>query len=158
MDDATSRPIIPVWAPAPRLFAGSDWIEQAGMGPLSTAGRIAADLLGEVFRGIYHLSSRALRRVDWSKRSGIELSVHDGLATWDSDTLTRLVVLSHAMMCRVEICSSGPRLLKLWIHLRATRSGPTYARLPDLDDHIREIMEPYSRAASQAVSEEEARP
>jgi len=90
-------------------YAGANWIRRQLDNydiciEMSILGCNVADLLGELFRGIYHLDHKALFNVDWSNERCIEftLSNHD-LATTDFDELTRLVFLAHHFAIRVSI-------------------------------------------------------
>ena len=46
-------------------YAGAAWIRSALGRELSPLGAAVADLLGDVFAGIYHLDNADLRKVDW---------------------------------------------------------------------------------------------
>lgn len=96
---------------------------------LSALGARGADLLGFVYRGLYHIG---VESVDWGRTDFIEISVRDGLATFDSQELTELVVLCHAEAIRLEIKASGPRRLKLWFSPRVREAETTYERHPTL--------------------------
>lgn len=65
----------------------------------------------------------------------INTRVH-GMATWDFDYLTRLVVLAHDRCIRVEFQSSGPGLIAVVCHKRHTREGDMALRHPTIEDHI----------------------
>src|SRR5688572_33483899 len=96
--------------------SGADWIKaqlpyinkdrkgipanpNAEMSPL---GEAVANLLGELFYGIYHLDHKALYKVDWRNKVFIEFSLGwKQLATTDFDELSRLVFLAHHMAIRV---------------------------------------------------------
>lgn len=75
-------------------YAGADWVEGALRVKCSPLGREVADVLGQAFLGIYHVSREA-KRVDWSDTRIIEFRYGRSLATYDADELTRLVVLCH---------------------------------------------------------------
>ena len=119
-------------------YAGSDWIERQCLkqGPMSQLGKNVADLLGELFRGIYHLDHKALFRVDWSNESYIEFNLgwHE-LATTDFDELTRLVFLAHHMAIRVSIEASTVKYLRLTF-LQRVRKGDNVYKHPTLDDAV----------------------
>ncbi len=68
----------------------------------------AEAVLSLVYRGKHHIPARV-------KDCGyyIEVNVYMGMASYDFDHLTRLVVGAHDYCVRVEILSSGPGLLKL---------------------------------------------
>ena len=110
-------------------YAGSDWLEKnlpflkPGM-ELSPLGRKAADLLGELFQGIYHIDDGQLAKVDWSNNHWIEIVLFDSgqWGTYDFDGLTRLVFLAHEMNVKAAICAAAPRWLRLKFH-NVTRAG-----------------------------------
>jgi len=114
-------------------FAGADWVKKNLKRELSPLGVKVADVLGEVFRGIYHLPDGPLLRAKWDDAFCIDISVRDGLATYDFDELTRLVFACHDACIRCEICSSAPRYLKLRFHNRK-RNASVYERHPTLFD------------------------
>jgi hypothetical protein len=55
------------------------------------------------------------------------------LSTFDFDRLTRLVFLAHDRCVRVEIRSSGPRMVKLCIWKRSGRTGEIWSRHPTIE-------------------------
>jgi len=122
-------------------YAGSNWIESSLLlhkpdAKMSELGKSVADLLGELFFGIYHLNIKALLRVDWENPFFIEYSLgcHE-LATTDFDELTRLVFLAHHFAIRVSIDASTHRYLKLTFHQRG-RSGGISNRHPTLTEAV----------------------
>lgn len=97
------------------------------MSPLGVA---VADLLGELFYGIYHLDPKALFRVDWTNERFIELTLgHKQLATADYDDLTRLVFLAHHLAIRVAIEASSHNYLHLIFHQRTRNGSGSYKHL-----------------------------
>ncbi len=127
-------------------YQGSEWIERSlKVDNISEFGREVADLLGDVFAGIYHLSSRALHKVDWSDDRYISFIYgNDNLATFDGDKLTRLVVLSHDRMIRVSIHPRAFHYLELGFHKRRSRTGDMYQRMPTMEDHTEIIRNDYA--------------
>ncbi len=84
---------------------------------MSDFGRRVANLLGEVFFGIYHLNHTELYRADWSNEKWIEISVGwKPLATYDFNELTRLVFLAHEMQIRVELDASTHKYMRYRFH------------------------------------------
>lgn len=65
-------------------------------------------------RGGYH----HLGKIKECGPSGVETSIHGTLATFDSEGLTKAVLIAHAMGVRLEVGSSGPRMLKIYAHVR----------------------------------------
>lgn len=102
-------------------------------------GLLVADILGQVWRGIYHLPCN-LSKVHWN-RGWVEINLTEGMATFDSAKLTELIVLCYDNMIRLEIVPCHIRILKLYFHKRKTRTGSLCERLPELEDHIKDIRE-----------------
>ena len=75
-------------------------------------------MLGELVFGWHHLSGKVK-----PYGAGIETNVYGGIATHDSDILTRAVFLAHARCVRFEIGPSGPGLLRYILHKRHLRDG-----------------------------------
>lgn len=126
-------------------YAGADWVKSSlkvvNMSPL---GEDVADLLGDVFRGIYHLKTSSLNKVEWSNKNYIVYHLHwRDLSTFDFDELTRLVVLSHDRMIRINIEAIAPHLLRLLFHKRTTRQGDIFRRMPTMENHIKIIRDEY---------------
>jgi hypothetical protein len=133
----------------PIKYSGADWIEGSRKHwknqdqPMSELGRKVADLLGQVYEGIYHLPGNTLEKANWSG-DVIEITIHDGhqMATYDSDTLTVLVLLCHWMNVRLRIKSVAYRYLRLVFH-DVTRSGFYREGHPSLDEAIERVRELY---------------
>lgn len=72
--------------------------------------------------------------------SGIAINFYGDLSTYDFNRLTRLVLLAHRDFIRIEIASSGPRMVKIIAHRRRPREDGDrqYQRHPSLDDLIEE--------------------
>jgi len=64
-------------------------------GKISKLGENVADLLNDVWCGIYHIDDLSLRKVDWTNKGWIRISIYGGLNSYDDDKLTRLIVLAH---------------------------------------------------------------
>lgn len=67
--------------------------------------------------------------------TGVAINYYGDLSTFDFDRLTRLVILAHQKLIRVEIASSGPGMVKIICH-RRRETGPTSKRHATLDDLI----------------------
>lgn len=64
---------------------------------------------------------------------GWKVSVYAGtLATYDYDSLTRLVFLAHDKCVRAEIIQGGPGRVGIAIWKRHNRNGDTYSRHPTI--------------------------
>ena len=110
-------------------YAGADWLERQGV-VLSELGRDVADLLGYLYRGLYHVSG-IVDRCKWDDNHHISLTCYDDLSTFDFDNLTTLVFLAHRMAIRVEIQSCNFRYLRILFH-RRSRDGSITARHPTI--------------------------
>ncbi len=122
-------------------YAGASWIQgqiEHGRykGPLSPIGRKAATILGDLYQGIYHIEDQA-QKVNWSNPDFITIVVYKshGLATFDGDQLTQLVLMAHLLSVRVSIEPASPRHLRL-VFAHRTREGDLYFRHPGLSEAI----------------------
>lgn len=68
-----------------------------------------------------------------------EVNNYGMLATADSDILTRLVISAHDQCIRVQIQSSGPRLVKIVLSPRHGRIGPFSEIHPTIEQAIEKI-------------------
>lgn len=119
-------------------YQGSDWVKRSLKKSMSPLGIQVADLLGDVFLGIYHLDYMALKRVNWDDDCiSFVLSYHT-LSTVDSNELTKLVVLCHDRALRMDIKSVAPKRLELTFHQRV-RDGDFYHTCPTIEEHINKI-------------------
>jgi len=121
--------------------AGSDWIKSNISKEMSEHGANVANLLGDVFLGIYHLNRTSLGKVEWSNERHIEVTVGRPLATIDGDELTRLVVLGHDRMMRIEISGLAPGYLRLTVYQRRVREGRLWKRCPTLEEHVQKLRD-----------------
>ncbi len=130
-------------------YAGSDWIKTSLKKQMSPLGEKVADLLGDVFYGIYHLDHRALDRVNWDDDVYVEyIMSYKSLSTVDFDELTRLVVLAHDAALRLDIRSVAPKRMALLFHQR-TREGDVCHRCPTMEDHIALIRNGYKEVEAE---------
>ncbi len=122
-------------------YQGAEWIKRSLKKTMSPLGIQVADLLGDVFLGIYHLDYKALERVNWDNDDYIifVLSYHS-LSTVDSNELTKLVVFCHDRALRMDIKSVAPKRLELLFHQRV-REGDFYHVCPTIEEHINKIRE-----------------
>jgi hypothetical protein len=119
-------------------YAGADWIKSAlKVTDISPLGEETANILGELYLGIYHLESRQLKKVDWSQRDNIDVVLgRQSFSTYDNDKLTKLCFLAHHRAVRVEIHPHSFKYLRLTFSRRGVRTGQTYLRHPSLDDAV----------------------
>lgn len=128
-----------------RKYAGADWLENNITDNISPLGKKIADLLGDIWCGIYHLDNSSLERANWNNDHHIRLSFHGDLATIDSSKLTQLVVLCHDRMLRVEVSAATHGYLALIFHQRKVREGPLMYRCPTMEDHIVSIRKHFGQ-------------
>ncbi len=124
-------------------YAGSDWIETSLKCRCSELGKNVADLLGDIFKGIYHLAHSSLQKTNWENEYCIEHTLYGELSTIDFNLLTILVVLAHDRMIRVTIRGIGPGYMRLMFHQRTKRTGSISERYPTIEDHVKQIREHY---------------
>ena len=124
-----------------RRYAGSDWLRTAFKDELklSPLGETVADLLGEWLYGLYHLDFGEIAHIDWSNSYHIDLRYYGHLSTYDTDNLTRLILLAHREAIRVEITPRSNRYLTMRFHRR--KHDPDgrleiYERHPTIDQAI----------------------
>jgi len=118
------------------MGAGADWIKGKFGAQFSLFGEDVADLLDDLYGGIYHVNHSALKRVDWAHGECIRLTIDDSrMSTFDCADLTKLVVLAHDRCIRVEIQAAAHGFLWLVFSPR-NRNGTMYERHPTLEDHI----------------------
>jgi hypothetical protein len=117
-----------------RRYAGADWVRDTAKFSLSPLGADVADLLGDLACGIYHLSPEILN-VAWGNPTYIELRWSGDLATFDSDRLTRLVLLAHDRALRVELLPRSNRYLTMRFH-RRQRDGAGWERHPTAEQAL----------------------
>jgi len=129
-------------------YAGAEWIEEnirANRQPIvmSSIGRKAADLLGELFEGIYHLDQKMLMKTDWSNNLWIKISIsHRTLSTVDFNMLTMLVFLAHHLALRVTVEAGARNHLWITFHERQ-RGGTFFENHPTIDqavEHFKSIV------------------
>lgn len=106
---------------------------------MSPFGKNVAQIIGTVWRGIYHLpqGSYIHERTKWDDPTFIRVVIPDnGLATWDFDNLTKLVVLCHDYCIRVQIDCAGMKNINLRFHRRKGREGGMAERHPTIEQAI----------------------
>lgn len=125
-------------------YAGSDWIKSNFKVEMSPLGEAVANLLGDLFYGIYHLDSTALKKVDWANDHHIIFILGwKSLATTDFDELTRLVILCHDRCIRCEISPRAFHHLELIFHQRQ-REGNGWQRHPTIEAAIENARKAYA--------------
>ena len=105
-----------------RMYSGLDWLEKnlphrkGRDNIISPLGRKVADLLGDLFYGIYHINKEAMN-VDWSNERWIQITLPDhGWSTFDFANLTRFVLLCHQHGIRGTIEAAAYRYIRFIFH------------------------------------------
>lgn len=123
-------------APA-TLYCGAErivWLMETHDKPApSEFGCLVANILGAVWRGIYHLPQGRLMAVEWHDPMRIELLVGRELATFDGGELTALVVLCHDYAVRLSVEPLNFQYLRLCFHRRVRDSKRFWERHPSLE-------------------------
>jgi len=96
-------------------------------------------ILANAYHGIHHVPYWSRRKEHRGAFPSIQVAVLDGISTYDFDTLTRLVIASHDACVRLEICWSGPRMLKLMFHPRVRENESIACRHPTIEEAIERI-------------------
>lgn len=126
-------------------YAGAEWVKALKHHPhMSPLGIAAANLLGDVFQGIYHIDTPQFRGVAWNDPNCITVPINNSLCTVDFDHLTRLVVLAHDRMIRVDIQGQCAGWLRLLFHQRHSRTGERFERYETIEDHAAMLRRHYS--------------
>ncbi len=123
-------------------YAGAAWLKhslasQRTARGLCPFGERVADLLGWVFEGIYHISDAVLAdKAVWDndRYARISLGWQD-LSTFDTSTLTRLVVACHDLAIRMEVNPCNFHHVELLFHPRQ-RDGAGFERHPTIEWQI----------------------
>ena len=117
---------------------GAEWVRSSNM-ELSPFGEQVADLLNEVFDGIYHISD-AVWKMDFTNPHRITMTIYESgqFATYDSDYLTRLVLLAHARNIRVTVRAATHAYLKFEFMV-VDRRGFFAERHPTLAESLQKL-------------------
>lgn len=125
----------------PVKYSGADWLANALSLELSPIGREAAEIVGQVYRGLYHLSRRDLRASVWTDPVFAEVRLGNAsLATFDAARLTELVVLCHDRCIRSHIDARARGYLSLMFHQRE-REGGYSERHPTMEAAVAAIRD-----------------
>lgn len=125
-------------------YSGSDHLTKETLSPL---GKDVADLLGDLYLGIYHIPERTLEKVNWGNNQYISIVVRDDdFSTYDFDRLTRLVVLCHDRCLRCEIHGRGFNYLELMFHRRKRDGKELWERHPTIEDAVERCRKAYGIA------------
>lgn len=97
-------------------YAGADWLREnlgKDAAPPSPLGACVANILGHVYRGLYHLPNRSIDRAEWHNASVVIVTVGHELATIDAPELLEVVVLAQACGVRLAIKGAAPGYMRL---------------------------------------------
>jgi hypothetical protein len=121
-------------------MSGSDWVRSSSAKEISPFGERVADMLGEVFSGIYHISNEVFK-TDFSRERYIAITFYENgqFATYDSDYLTRLVLMAHEKNIRVCVRAATHSYLKIEF-MEVDRRGFFVDRHPTLTASIEHIF------------------
>jgi hypothetical protein len=97
----------------------------------------ATAVLGYAYGGEHHIPAKI-----YDQKHFVEINVPVGIATFDFDQLTRLVMGCHYYCVRMEIAQSSPRRVKLYFHDRK-REGGVMDRHPGIDELFENVKEDF---------------
>jgi hypothetical protein len=93
------------------------------------------------WQGIHNINHKAKKKADWTGQFIIDIQYgFRGLASFDSEDLMRLMVISGLAMARVEISPFGKRKLMISFSLRKTREGNWQEMLPHPLEQVKRII------------------
>jgi len=113
------------------------WLERSYGVKCSPLGSEVANVLGYIGNGLYNAPVK-LARVDWAESRCIKINWYTGhgLANFDFDELTKLVLECHLRLMRVEIKASNCQYIGLFFSQRKTREGSDWDRMPSIEEMI----------------------
>lgn len=116
------------------------WLHHLYKGEFSELGKTVAWFLDEMW-GLHHINRTSLKKVGWNNVPWIEVVFDRSMSTVDNDDLTRLVVIAHQMMLRVNLQGVGPGYVKLAFHQRTCRdtNNGIAKYCPGIHEHVNEI-------------------
>jgi hypothetical protein len=99
-----------------------------------------AQMFSDVVGGFHHVLGKFQ-----PYGSGIKINTRSGRwATWDYDSLTRLVILGHDRMIRVDLGPSGPNTIRFCLWKRHSRDGAMHERHPTIEQAIERHRHQYT--------------
>jgi hypothetical protein len=111
-----------------------------------------AKLLADLYRGFHHVNGK-IRRCG---PNSIEFNTaNHSMGSFDSNQMTRLVLLCHRASIRAEINPSGPQMLKIVLSKRS-RAGMNHERHPTIDEAIRDFNNEFPPSGLPTMTPEEA--
>jgi hypothetical protein len=121
-------------------MSAAEWVERTSKRILTPFQKTCIELLVSAFQtGVYNLPVK-WRKVEWDCSPepwpGMALCIHSGLATWDFNHLTRLVIAAHDACIRVELEAAAPHYMRILMHRRNGREGSMTNRHPTIEQAI----------------------
>lgn len=119
------------------LETGSEYIKAVMPNVcMSDLGIDVADFLADWYGGMHNfVHATNITKTNWSNDFVIVVLFNRGMETYDSDLLTKLVVMSHDRLLRVEVNPKNFRNLELVFH-RRKREANFSRGMPTMEDHI----------------------
>jgi len=103
----------------------------------------AVYILNRLYLGLHHCYDviHRLTPKDCADPYFLKVTIYGkgGLATWDFDQLTRLVIMAHELCMRVEITSCNMQYLHLAFSQRETREGDICKRHPSIEEAVERV-------------------
>lgn len=132
-------------------YAGADWVKSAlKVKEMSTFGEAVANLLGDLYGGIYHLQDNDLKKVEWDNNHHIVFVLNwRSLSTTDNNLLTGLVILCHDRAIRCEISARSSKGIELIFHQRS-RGGGISQRHPTMEEAIERFRKHHPKSLAAA--------
>lgn len=90
-------------------------MKHQGSGQWTDEQLFASYALARLKGGYHHLG-----KIKPNGRTGVETNVYGSMSTYDFKDLTDAVLIAHEMGVRIDIKSSGPRMLKVYAHTRVS--------------------------------------
>jgi|TARA_R100000084_G_scaffold97923_2_gene51972 hypothetical protein len=116
-----------------------EWVEAYLKRELSEFEANAVVLICKTMRrGPYDFAS-TFRKAEWGYGRWVRFRIPGhGIATYDSDGLTALVIGAHDMCIRVELSACSPTHIEILMHQRDRREGRLYQRHPTIEEAIQQ--------------------
>jgi len=124
-----------------RIEAGKTLLYPWSESETSDLGALVVDFLDRWYGGFHNIARQInLHQIDWTNNHYIAVRYQGrNLATFDFGLLTKLVVLAHDAMIRIEINPMSRVSVELVFHERKKREGSAWERMPTIEDHIKMI-------------------
>ena len=120
------------------------YLESVGIVEISELGANVALFIDRIW-GLHNVSNASIKSPEWNNTHYIRFNLKKSLATIDGDSLTRIVVIAHKMMMRVQIEGISPGCVAIEFNPRKSRnrSDAFYKWCPEIAEHIAEIEKDY---------------